>query len=165
MGFKLMNDHIFEVDTTPTAEAPTWARVAAGIKNVSPGTNEEVDQTAYLDAQVGFKESDVVGAQLVLTFTADRKYDDDAQNYIFSLLLELGPNRRTKFRQKEPDGGIFEGPVTIANITPPGGDAGAKGECSFEVHFNGKPTYTPPALPEIPEETEVLENDHNEMRD
>lgn len=155
MGFKLMNAHIFEVDTTPTAEAPTWASVAKGIKNVSIGTNEEIDQTAYLDAQVGFKESDVVGAQLVLTFTADRKYDDEAQNYIFGMLLELGASRRTKFRHTEPDGGIFEGPVTIANITPPSGDAGAKGECSFEVHFNGKPTYTPPSIPEILEEQDV----------
>jgi len=58
-------------------------------------------------------------------------------------LLELGPNRRADFRWTEPDGGGFGGECTVANISGPSGDAGAKGEISFEIHFNGKPEYTP----------------------
>lgn len=142
MAFELMNKHIFEIETTSGA-TPTFSRIASGINNVAPASNESLSQDAYMDGD-GYGETDVIGAQLVLTFTGHRKYGDAAQDFIFSKALELGPTRRTNFRWTEPDGGIFEGPATIANISQPSGDAGAKGEISFEVHFNGKPEYTEP---------------------
>jgi hypothetical protein len=142
-GFELMNKHIFEINTTPGVTPGTYARIAEGITNVEPNNNEELSQDRYLNGD-GYGETDVIGAQLVLTFTGHRKYGDLAQDFIFSKLLELGPERRTEFRWTEPDGGVFEGECTIANISGPSGDAGAKGEISFEIHFNGKPDYTPP---------------------
>jgi hypothetical protein len=145
-GFELMNKHTFEINTTPEAEQgmETYAPIAAGITNVEPNNNEELSQDRYLDGD-GYGETDVIAAQLVLTFTGHRKYGDAAQDYIFGKLLELGANRRTTFRWTEPDGGVFEGDCTIANISGPSGDAGSKGEISFEIHLNGKPTYSPPA--------------------
>ena len=143
--FELMNKHKFEINTTPGETTGDYALIAAGITNVEPSNNEELSQDMYLDGD-GYGETDVIGAQLVLTFTGHRKYGDPAQDFIFGKLLELGPNRRTEFRWTEPDGGVFEGECTIANITGPSGDAGAKGEISFEIHFNGKPDYTPPGL-------------------
>jgi hypothetical protein len=142
--FELMNKHTFEINTTPEAGQgmETYAAIAQGITNVELNNNEELAQDRYLDGD-GFGETDVIGAQTVLTFTGHRVYGDAAQDYIFGKLLELGPNRRTTFRWTEPNGGTFEGSCTIANITGPSGDAGAKGEISFEIHFNGKPTYTP----------------------
>lgn len=142
-GFELMNKHIFEINTTPGVSPGTYARIAEGITNVEPNNNEELSQDRYLNGD-GYGETDVIGAQLVLTFTGHRKYGDPAQDFIFGKLLELGPSRRTTFRWTEPDGGIFEGECTIANISGPSGDAGAKGEISFEIHFNGRPQYTPP---------------------
>src|SRR5690625_6438271 len=38
----------------------------------------------------------------VLTFSGHRKYGDPAQDYIFSLLLEPGPARRTELRWTLP---------------------------------------------------------------
>lgn len=141
--FELINKHKFEINTTPGVLPGDYALIAAGITNVESNNNEELAQDRYLDGD-GYGETDVVGAQLVLTFTGHRKYGDPAQDFIFDTLLELGPNRRTEFRWTEPDGGVFEGECTIANIAGPSGDAGAKGEISFEIHFNGKPQYTPP---------------------
>lgn len=141
--FELMSKHKFEINTTPGETPGDYALIAAGITNVEPSNNEELSQDVYLDGD-GYGETDVIGAQLVLTFTGHRKYGDPAQDFIFGKLLELGPNRRTEFRWTEPDGGVFEGECTIANIAGPSGDAGAKGEISFEIHFNGKPNYTPP---------------------
>lgn len=140
--FELMNRHKFEINTTPGVGPGTYAEIKAGITNVELENNEELSQDNYLDGD-GYGETDIIGAQLVLTFTGHRKYGDEAQDFIFGKLLELGPNRRTDFRWTEPDGGIFEGECTIANISGPSGDAGAKGEISFEIHFNGKPEYTP----------------------
>lgn len=142
--FELMNKNKFEVNIKPGETPGTYAPIAAGITNVELNNNEELSQDRYLDSD-GYGETDIIGAQLVLTFSGHRKYGDPAQDFIFGTLLELGPNRRTEFRWTEPDGGVFEGECTIANITGPSGDAGAKGEISFEIHFNGKPDYTPPS--------------------
>lgn len=143
MAFELMNKHKFEINTTPGAEPGSYARIAAGITSAEPANNEELSQDKYMDGD-GYGETDVIGAQTVLSFSGHRNYGDAAQDYIFSKVLELGNSRRTQFRWTEPDGGIFEGDCTIANISQPSGDAGAKGEISFEIHFNGKPDYTPP---------------------
>lgn len=142
-GFGLMNAHTFEIDTSEGDGAGTYARIASGITNVEPATNEELSQDKYLDGD-GYGETDVISAQLTLAFSGHRKYGDPAQDYIFAKSLLLGGSRRTNFRWTEPDGGIFEGPCTIANLSQPSGDAGAKGEIGFEIHFNGKPEYTAP---------------------
>lgn len=142
MAFSLMSSHKFEINTTPGG-APTYATIAAGIKNASPSNNESLSQDNYLSG-TGFGETDVIGAQLILQFTGDRDYADAAQNFIIGLMLSLGSNRRTDFKWTEPNGGIFTGACTIANISGPTGDAGSKGEIKFEIHFNGKPTYAAP---------------------
>lgn len=138
--FNLMYEHQFEIET----EGSTFVPLAAGINNVEPANNEETDQSRYMDGN-GFGSTDVIGAQLILTFTGHRNYEDAAQNFIFGKSLSLGTSRRTNFRWTEPDGGVFEGDATIANISGPSGDAGAKGEISFEIHYNGAPDYTPAA--------------------
>ncbi|MFC0271128.1 phage tail tube protein [Metabacillus herbersteinensis] len=144
-GFELMNAHDFKINTVPGTTPGTLAAIAAGITNVEPSPNEELSQDKYLDGD-GYGETDVIGAQIVLAFTGHRKYGDVAQDFIFSKMLELGASRRTNFEWTEPGGGKFAGPCTIANISGPSGAAGAKGEISFEIHFNGKPTYTPPVV-------------------
>lgn len=143
--FNLMNEHMFEIETVPGVEpaAGTYARIAAGITGAEPANNEELSQDKYLDGG-GFGETDVIGAQLTIAYSGHRKYGDVAQDFVFGKSLSLGTSRRTNFRWTEPDGGIFTGPCTIANISGPSGDAGAKGEISFEIHFNGQPEYTPP---------------------
>lgn len=139
MPFNLMYDHLFEIETG----GATFVPLATGINNVEPANNEELAQDRYLDGQ-GFGETDVIAAQLTLAFSGHRNYGDAAQDFIYSKTLSVGNSRRTNFRWTQPDGSIFEGDATIANIGGPSGDAGAKGEISFEIHFNGTPTYTPP---------------------
>jgi hypothetical protein len=140
-GFDLMNGHKFELNVTP-GSAATYALLSKGIKNAAPSNNEKLAQDNYMDG-AGFGSTDVIGAQLILSFTGDRYYGDQAQDFIMGLLLNVGSGRKTDFRWTEPNGGVFTGGCTIANIDGPTGDAGAKGEIKFEIHFNGKPTYTP----------------------
>ena len=142
--FPLMNEHQFEIDTDTTGSTPSFEPLAAGISNVESSLNEETAQDRYLDGG-GFAETDVIGAQLILTVTGHRDYDDAAQNFIFGKALTLGTARRVPFKWTEPDGGTFEGECTITGIEGPSGDAGAKGEITFEIHFNGEPQYTPAA--------------------
>lgn len=143
-GFTLQSAHNFEIEISRSGDELTqeWVRLAAGINTFDPQWNEEIDQTPYLDGD-GFGSSDVTAAQLVIAFEGHRKYGDAAQDFIASLQAELGEGRKTQFRWTDPAGDIFEGPVTIANIVGSSGAANEKSTFSFEVHFNGKPTYTP----------------------
>lgn len=140
-GFSLQFNNKFSLNTTPGGAEETMSRIAAGITGAEPGNNEEIDQTAYLDGE-GFAESEVTGGQLILSISGHRKYDDPAQNFIFSKMFEFGKSRKTNFEWETPSGELIEGDITIANIEGPSGDANQKGEISFEIHFNGKPTYT-----------------------
>jgi hypothetical protein len=144
--FPLMYEHQFEIETVPGVDPDpgTFSPIAGGINNVEPSNNEETSQDRYLDG-AGFSETDVIGGQLTLAFTGHRKYGDAAQDFIYSKAQTFGNSRRTNFRWTQPDGSVFEGSATIANISGPSGDAGAKGEISFEIHFNGAPDYTPTA--------------------
>ncbi|WJQ02858.1 capsid protein [Geobacillus stearothermophilus] len=143
-GLLLQSAHRFDINITPDLSPGTYARLAAGLNNFEPSFNEEVAQDTYLDGD-GFASSAVTGAQLTLSFSGHRLYGDPAQDFIFEKAFDLGPGRETDFKWTLPDGTLIQGPCTIANIEGPSGDANAKGEISFEIHFNGRPTVTPPA--------------------
>ncbi len=157
-GFLLNSKYNLEINVTPGEETEDWARLAKGITSMEPDFNEETDQTTYYDGD-GYAETDVIGAQLISSFSGHRYSGDKAQDFIYNRAIEIGPTRRTDYRMTMPDGASFEGPCTIAAITGPGGDAGAKGEISFEIHFAGKPEYTA-APPETTQTTtQTLAND------
>lgn len=146
MSFVLMNQYQLEIDTTPssTPGSETYELLAAGITSIEPANNDEIDQTAYMDGN-GWGTSTVTGAQLTYSVSGHRKTGDAAQDYIFSggVQFGLGDARETKAKLTDPDGNTIEGPVTIANIEGPSGEANSKGEISFELHFNGQPIFTP----------------------
>ncbi|SEP56830.1 hypothetical protein SAMN05216232_0181 [Virgibacillus subterraneus] len=146
MSFLLQSKNKLEINTTPSAtgtDSQTWSLLAKGITDMEPDPNEETQQDNYFDGD-GFGETDVTGAQLIVSVSGHRFYGDAAQDFIYGLQMELGPARRTDFRLTLPDGSMFEGACTIVNIVGPGGAAGEKGAISFEIHFAGKPTYTAP---------------------
>lgn len=141
-GFLLQSEHMLEIDVAPRGgtEQRQMERLGAGITEMDPDVNDELNQDKYYDGE-GFGETDVTSSQLILTFGGHRKYGDPAQDYIFSKLLEPGIGRRTHLDWTLPNGDKFSGPVTIAEITGPGGEAGEKGEIEFSLHFNGKPKF------------------------
>ncbi|MGJ9460286.1 phage tail tube protein [Oceanobacillus sp. CF4.6] len=143
-GLLINSKHTFEIGTgtDATTEEILYSRLAKGFSNFEPATNEENDQTAYLDSD-GWLTTTVMGGQLTLNFSGHRFYGDEAQDYIFSKQFELGAGREAPFRWTLPSGVIIEGPATFAEITGGGGDAIAKGEITVAVHINGKPTITP----------------------
>ena len=141
-GLLVQSRHLFEIDINPEGEEPEWVRLARGFSSFEESLNEEIDQTHYLDGD-GFATTTVMGMQLTLTFTGHRYYGDQAQDWIFSKAFGLDTERHTRLKWTRPDGSVVEGPATIAVISGPSGDANAKGEITVEIHFNGKPEYTP----------------------
>ena len=135
---------LHEIDITPNAVQPTWARIAEGIEDADPSNNDNVDQTPYLSGE-GHGTSTVIGMQKTISFTGHRYVGDAAQDYIASIQNHLSKGRETKYRYTDADGTKLTAPCTIANIDIGGGGADAKKDLSFEVHLNGKPAETPRA--------------------
>lgn len=140
IGFALNFTHYFEIDITPEADAHTWARVAAGIKTVTPSSNETTSEDTYYDGG-GESSSEVTGNGMTLSFSGDRKYGDPAQDFVVARSRMKGEKRHTTLRWTEPNGDITEGDVTLQGITAGLGDANAKGSFSFDAHFNGTPDF------------------------
>ena len=130
-------ESLLEIDVN-YGGTPSRKPIAAGVKSVVPNNNESVDQASYYDGQ-GFAESQVVGAQYIISVTLDRMKGDVAQDYILGLQNELGCARKSQAWYTNFQGDVKSGIVTIANIVPPGGDASSKGEWSFELHYKAKP--------------------------
>lgn len=133
---------LFELDINPGGTAQ-YVRVGAGLVSATPGNNESVDEKGYLDGNGG-KSSNVTAFQYKIPFSGDRIPGDAAQDWVLSKLFAIGPNRLTNFRSTNAGGTVISGPCTIANITPPGGDANSPSVFGFEVHLNGKPTKVDP---------------------
>jgi len=64
-GLLVQSKHLFEININPGGATPEWARLAKGFNSFEPSTNEETDQTNYLDGE-GFGTTTVMGAQLTL---------------------------------------------------------------------------------------------------
>ncbi|SES02644.1 phage tail tube protein [Salipaludibacillus aurantiacus] len=137
MDFFLNSAHKFRIGEDEETTFP----LGAGLTSVEPAGNEELSQDRYLDGE-GAAETDVTGGQQTLAYSGHRKYGDDAQDFIYDKKLKYGSERRCYFEWEDPTGKILKGSATIANIEGPGGEAGAKGEISFEIHFNGTPEQT-----------------------
>lgn len=155
IGFAKNYTNLYKINVTPGADAPTWARVAAGIDSVSWAGNENIAQDAYYDGD-GMSSSEVTGGQMVGTFGGDRKYGDPAQDYIASLLLDYN-GRHTDFEWTAPNGDVLTGEATIANIQPQSGGPNEKTAFGFEVHYNGMPEFVPGDASTFPESIDAKE--------
>ncbi len=128
------------INTTPKAESPTWASLAALTKNMSQSLNEVLYQAAYY-ADKGWGSTEVTGGQLTLTLTGDCKNGDKAADYILSEEVQyaFGDARKTHLKLQRGNKVIIW-PVTLANITAAYGDAGQPNALTVTIHGNGRPS-------------------------
>ncbi len=140
MSFLLNHGYKFKINTS-TTDTKKMEPIAKGITSVDPDNNEESDENYYYDGG-GAAERDITGFMLSYGFEGHRFYGDAAQDFIFSKLNKVGPDRKVDFEVTEPNGDKWEGRATLSEIKAPGGDANAKGEIEFTISFDGIPTFT-----------------------
>lgn len=141
-GFLVNSKYRIYINTKEPGETTNkYERLACGISELEQSDNPEVDQTAYMCGD-GFGTSTVTGAQLTISFTGHRLYDDAAQNWIFKRRIGIGRERESDMYVVEPDGTVYHAPVTLAGIGGGSGGANEKSEIEIEIHFNGRPTVT-----------------------
>ena len=137
-------NYALKINTSPKAEQPTWAVVSDGFDNIGKSLNEVLYQGSYL-GDGGWGSTEVTGGQLTVTLSGVSKHGDAAQDFIFSDAVKnnWGDARKTTFEISYPDGGKVNGNITLAKITEGGGASQGADAITVEIHFNGKPTYTP----------------------
>ena len=133
-------DYRLDINIAPQASDPVWAPVQAGITDISMSTNDNLEKTNFMDG-AGWGSTEVVGAQLTASISANRIEGDRAQDFILGAAFKLGCERKTHAKITAPDGSIRQGQVTVANITLPSGQAGKAASFSFDIHWNGEPEF------------------------
>lgn len=131
-----------EIDTTPTASAPTWKALCAGFDNISEALNESIQQYFFLCGN-GFAANYVTGMAPAVTMTGRRVIGDDAQDFIFGRKYVPMNGRDTHFRltQTAQDGTetVVSANVTLVNLSDVSGATTDGSACSVEIRFNGEP--------------------------
>ena len=132
---------------TSKSENPwSYAKLEAGLDNVSEALNEVVQQYFFLNDK-GFARNHVTGLAPPFTFTGRRVQGDDAQDYIFGNKYKLDTNRKSCVQLKITDNSGVSPKVTtytvdctICNIQEFSGASTDDSAISFEIRFNGAPT-------------------------
>ena len=155
IAFAQNYQNLYFIDTNPGGEQK-YERIGAGINSATWNPNETVNTVSYYDSEGG-TESSVDGVNITGSFSGHRKYGDPAQDYIFSKMGKIGSERTTNAKWVQPNGDTFEGPAKLLNIVPQGGDPNSKSECSFDVAFDGLPTYTAGDATTFPTELQASE--------
>ena len=139
------------IDTTPDAEAPTWAELCAGIENFDDAMNEQTQQYFFMCIK-GWAHNEVTGAAPAITVTGKRVHGDAAQDFIAGKQYALARERYTRIKVAS----TFTDPatnkeqsVTItcdATMTPINaavlGSAKDNKGFSVTLSLNGKPEVT-----------------------
>ena len=133
-------DYRLDINTVPQTDSPIWAPVLAGVTDIGISTNDNLEKTSFMDG-AGWGSTEVVGAQLTASVSANRIEGDTAQDFILGAAFKLGCERKTHAKITAPNGDIRQGQVTIANITLPSGSAGKAATFSFDIHWNGEPEF------------------------
>ena len=139
-------NYTIEIDTTPTAEEPTWAGLCAGFNNISEALNEQLQQYFFLCGK-GFATNYVTGMAPSFTFTGVRVIGDEAQDFIFSFDNKYGTLKaresHMKLTRNGSDGSkdVISANVTFANITDVGGATTDGSAVSVEVRIDGAPFH------------------------
>lgn len=128
--------HIIELDSTPEAAEPTWLYALVNITECAPENDEQTSEEPYYHL-LGSTETNVDSNKFSLEFTGHRLYGDPCQDYVQSLVLGTGQERKTRYRWTLPDGTIYTGECTITGLNLGSmGEANSKGDFGFKLNFN-----------------------------
>lgn len=118
----------------------TYAKLCAGIENVTFNSNEQNQQYFFLCGE-GVAHNEVTGSAPELQVSGRRKVGDTAQDYIVGKQFALGEDRNSSVKI------IAEGKqiicdCSIGDVVSFGGATLDVNAFSCTIRFNGKPTVT-----------------------
>lgn len=137
LDFAPNHAHVIELNITPGKKEKTWAWAQRGILECTPESDETTSEDAYYHL-LGTTETSVDSIKVSIAMSGHRMYGDPVQDFVQSLALLTGDDRKTDYRWTMPDGTVLEGECTLAELVPGSGmgEANAKGEFAYRINLN-----------------------------
>lgn len=123
----------FEIGETEEALLP----ISGGITNHDTDFAEESEDIYYYDGNGG-AETIASGIKVAYSFSGNRKYGDEGQEFIRDKVFKL-EDRGCFFKVTEPDGRILSGKASLGGIKISGGDTTSRPDFECTITFVGIP--------------------------
>lgn len=118
----------------------TYAKLCAGIENVTFNSNEQNQQYFFICGE-GVAHNEVTGSAPELQVSGRRKVGDTAQDYIVGKQFALGEDRNSSVKIVA-EGKQIICDCSIGDVVSFGGATLDVNAFSCTIRFNGKPTVT-----------------------
>ena len=133
-------ENAFKISTNGRNATPTLASIA-NLESLELSIDGTVQDWFAFDAE-GFARNLVTAKKLSFNGTAKITADDAGNEYIQGKMLAIGTDAQSEFELTFPSGAKLAGDCNIS-ITSGLGSAEDVDALEFEIHVDGKPTYTP----------------------
>lgn len=126
---------------TGTSETPVLSTVS-DIESVSLDVTNGIEEWSPLEAE-GWLKKMTTAKSFVIGFNGKRNEGDVGNDFVASKLFSSGADVETDFEFTFPWGDKFVGSCVIEVTNVGDGDSTNVGQLAWNLHSNGKPTYTP----------------------
>lgn len=115
----------------------------ADMETFSVTFNNGIEKWTPMD-QEGWERGLMTAKSVTISVSGKRNVGDTGNDYVASKMMSNGRDAEGYFGWTFPDGSTFEMEGAIYDIKNVGaGDSTNVGPLEFDVHSNGKPSYTP----------------------
>jgi hypothetical protein len=135
---KCIWESLFKLSTTGRT-APSFSTIA-NLESLELAIDGTVQDWYAFDAE-GFARNLVTAKKITFTGAAKITADDAGNEYLQSKMLAIGAEAQTKFELTFPSGATLTGDCNV-NVTGGLGAAEDVDAIEFEVHVDGKPTFS-----------------------
>ncbi|NLN46295.1 MAG: hypothetical protein GX153_06995 [Clostridiaceae bacterium] len=135
-------ENAFKISTSGRNITPTFATIA-NLESLELSIDGTVQDWYAFDAE-GYARNLVTAKKITFNGTAKITADDAGNEYIQGKILAIGTAAQSMFELTFPSGAKLEGNCNIS-VTGGLGAAEDVDSLEFEIHVDGKPTYTPAA--------------------
>ena len=132
----------FKIGTNGRSSIDDDMKPVSSLETFSVEIDGNVEEWTPMEAE-GWKRRMVTGKSLTITLSGKREIGDEGNDYVAANAWGTGSGCDTKFEWEFPDGAKLAFDWVLSVTNPGSGDATDVAALEFEVHSDGKPTYTP----------------------
>ena len=132
----------FKIGTAGRASVPTDMKPVSSLETFSVEIDGNVEEWNPMESE-GWTRRMVTGKSLTITLSGKREIGDEGNDYVAENAWGTGADCDTRFEWEFPDGATLAFDCVLSVTNPGSGDSTDVAALEFEVHSDGKPTYTP----------------------
>lgn len=131
-------NNVFKVKTSAS---DTTKKTIAEMESFSVSVDGTLEEWTPMEAE-GWGHALMTGKKITISMSGKRSIGDTGNDYIAGLAWKTGQDCNSEFEWTFPSGATLTMPCVIDVKTPGGGDSTNVDKLEFDIHSNGKPTFT-----------------------